>query len=76
MSLPEVAVIEANISRPNLEADGMAFAMTPETTYKVVSAIRRRTHHPVWAKLTPNALACGNGGEGRGRGRRRCARDG
>ncbi len=55
MSLPEVAVIEANISCPNLEADGMAFAMTPETTYKVVSAIRRRTHLPVWAKLTPNA---------------------
>ena len=42
MSLPEVAAIEANISCPNLEADGMAFAMTPETTYKVVSAIRRR----------------------------------
>lgn len=55
LSLPEVAVIEANISCPNLEADGMAFAMTPETTYKVVSAIRRRTAHPVWAKLTPNA---------------------
>lgn len=55
LSLPEVAVIEANISCPNLEADGMAFAMVPETTYKVVSAIRRRTAHPVWAKLTPNA---------------------
>lgn len=55
MSLPDVAVIEANISCPNLEADGMAFAMTPETTYKVVSAIRRRTQHPFWVKLTPNA---------------------
>lgn len=55
MSLPEVAVIEANISCPNLEADGMAFAMTPETTYRVVSAIRRRTQHPFWVKLTPNA---------------------
>lgn len=55
MSLPEVAVIEANISCPNLEADGMAFAMEPDTTYKVVSAIRRNTLHPVWAKLTPNA---------------------
>jgi dihydroorotate dehydrogenase (NAD+) catalytic subunit len=55
LSLPEVAVIEANISCPNLEADGMAFAMSPETTYKVVSAIRRQTRHPVWAKLTPNA---------------------
>src|SRR5690606_21226281 len=41
MSLPEVAVIEANISCPNLEADGMAFAMDPDTTYKAVSAIRR-----------------------------------
>jgi dihydroorotate dehydrogenase (NAD+) catalytic subunit len=55
MSLPEVAAIEANISCPNLEADGMAFAITPETTYKVVSAIRRKTRHPFWAKLTPNA---------------------
>ncbi|VVE07205.1 dihydroorotate dehydrogenase [Pandoraea morbifera] len=55
LSLPEVAAIEANISCPNLEADGMAFAMQPETTYKAVSAIRRRTAHPLWVKLTPNA---------------------
>lgn len=55
LSLPEVAAIEANISCPNLEADGMAFAIAPETTYQVISAIRRRTRHPVWAKLTPNA---------------------
>jgi dihydroorotate dehydrogenase (NAD+) catalytic subunit len=55
MSLPEVAVIEANISCPNLEADGMAFAMSPETTYKAVSAIRAVTQHPFWVKLTPNA---------------------
>lgn len=50
-----MAAIEANISCPNLEADGMAFAMLPETTYKAVSAIRRRTRHPFWVKLTPNA---------------------
>ena len=55
VSLPCVAAIEANISCPNLEADGMAFAMAPDTTYEVVSAIRRRTQHPVWAKLTPNS---------------------
>ncbi len=55
LSLPDVAAIEANISCPNLEADGMAFAMTAETTYQVMRAIRRRTRHPVWAKLTPNA---------------------
>jgi dihydroorotate dehydrogenase (NAD+) catalytic subunit len=33
----------------------MAFAMLPDTTYKAVSAIRRRTDHPFWVKLTPNA---------------------
>ena len=55
LSLPEVAAIEANISCPNLEADGMAFAMATDTTYKAVSAIRRRTEHALWVKLTPNA---------------------
>jgi dihydroorotate dehydrogenase (NAD+) catalytic subunit len=55
LSLPEVAAIEANISCPNLEADGMAFAMSADSTYRVVSAIRRRTRHPLWVKLTPNA---------------------
>jgi len=55
LSLPEVSAIEANISCPNLEADGMAFAMSPQTTCKVVSAIRRRTRHSLWVKLTPNA---------------------
>ena len=50
MSLPEVAVIEANISCPNLEADGMAFAMTPETTYKVVSSRRMPRTLPPWPR--------------------------
>lgn len=59
LSLPEVAVIEANISCPNLEADGMAFAMLPETTYQVISALRRCTAHRIWAKLTPNASNIG-----------------
>ncbi|WP_420996585.1 dihydroorotate dehydrogenase [Cupriavidus sp. 30B13] len=55
LSLPGVAALEANISCPNLEADGMAFAMLPETTRQAVAAIRRRTRHPLWVKLTPNA---------------------
>lgn len=57
LSLPEVAAIEANISCPNLEADGMAFATSAEATYRVIAAIRQRTEHPVWAKLTPNAAS-------------------
>ena len=64
MSLPEVAVIEANISCPNLEADGMAFAMSPETTYKAVSAIRAVTRHPFWVKLTPQRIKHCGGGQG------------
>jgi dihydroorotate dehydrogenase (NAD+) catalytic subunit len=60
LSLPEVAAIEANISCPNLEADGMAFAMATDTTYKSVSAIRSRTRHPLWVKLTPNAANIAN----------------
>ena len=76
MSLPEVAVIEANISCPNLEADGMAFAMTPETTYKVVSAIRRRTRHPVLGQADAQRVAHRGGRQGRRRSRRRCAGDG
>ncbi|MCC6609803.1 MAG: dihydroorotate dehydrogenase [Burkholderiales bacterium] len=54
LSVPGVAAIEANISCPNLEADGHAFAMTPDTTHAAVSAIRQRTSLPLWAKLTPN----------------------
>lgn len=54
LSLPQVAAIEANISCPNLEADGRAFAVSPQDTFEVLSAIRRQTRHPLWAKLTPN----------------------
>jgi dihydroorotate dehydrogenase (NAD+) catalytic subunit len=54
VSVPGVAVIEANISCPNLEADGLAFAMDPEATRRAVRAIRASTALPLWAKLTPN----------------------
>lgn len=54
LSLPGVAAIEANISCPNLEADGVAFAMDPQATRTVIRAIRTRTKLPLWAKLTPN----------------------
>lgn len=54
LSIAGVAAIEANISCPNLEADGVAFAMEAEATLKAVRAIRASTTLPVWAKLTPN----------------------
>ncbi|MDF7667707.1 dihydroorotate dehydrogenase [Orbaceae bacterium ESL0727] len=49
-----IACIEANISCPNIEADGKAFAMQANSTSKVVKALRAATHLPLWVKLTPN----------------------
>jgi dihydroorotate dehydrogenase (NAD+) catalytic subunit len=54
LSLPGVAAIEANISCPNIEEDGKAFAMRPESTANVTEQLRRATPLPLWVKLTPN----------------------
>ena len=54
LSVPGVAAIEANISCPNLEADGMAFAMSARDTMAAIAAMRARTALPLWAKLSPN----------------------
>lgn len=54
LSVPGVAAIEANISCPNLEADGRAFAMSPTDTHRAITQIKRSTRVPIWAKLTPN----------------------
>ncbi len=55
VSKPGVDVIEANISCPNLEKDGRAFAMDPEATEKAIRRITENTDLPIWAKLSPNA---------------------
>ncbi|WP_174803352.1 dihydroorotate dehydrogenase [Martelella limonii] len=57
LSATNIDAIEANISCPNIEDDGKAFAMSAEATFKVISAIRRATHLPLWAKLSPNVGA-------------------
>ena len=49
-----IAAIEANISCPNIEEDGKAFAMRASSTEAVVGALRRATSLPLWVKLTPN----------------------
>jgi dihydroorotate dehydrogenase (NAD+) catalytic subunit len=53
-SLPGVAAIEANISCPNIEADGRAFAMSGKDTHRAIAEIKRFARVPIWAKLTPN----------------------
>ena len=52
--MPGIAVIEANISCPNIEEDGKAFAMRAGSTEAVVRALRAATKLPLWVKLTPN----------------------
>lgn len=54
VSVRDVDVIEANISCPNLEADGRAFAMHADLTEAVMRRVRAATPKPLWAKLTPN----------------------
>ncbi|OKH88152.1 dihydroorotate dehydrogenase [Thalassospira sp. TSL5-1] len=54
ISVPGVAAIEVNISCPNIEEDGKAFAMRPASTLDVMRKLRAATDLPLWAKLTPN----------------------
>jgi dihydroorotate dehydrogenase (NAD+) catalytic subunit len=54
ISVPGVAAIEVNISCPNIEEDGKAFAMRPSSTEMVMRKMRAATDLPLWAKLTPN----------------------
>ena len=54
LSVSGVAAIEANISCPNVEEDGRAFAMRPGSTFDVMTAMRAATDLPLWAKLSPN----------------------
>jgi dihydroorotate dehydrogenase (NAD+) catalytic subunit len=54
LDVPGIAAIEANISCPNIEEDGKAFAMRPRSTAIVVDELRQATRLPLWVKLTPN----------------------
>jgi dihydroorotate dehydrogenase (NAD+) catalytic subunit len=54
VSVPGVDAIEVNISCPNIEEDGKAFAMRPSTTHSVMTKLRGVSDLPLWAKLSPN----------------------
>ncbi|MCL7466648.1 dihydroorotate dehydrogenase [Phaeovulum sp. NW3] len=54
VTVPGIAVIEANISCPNVEADGRAFAVHADSTERVVRGLRSATDLPLWVKLSPN----------------------
>lgn len=54
VSVEGVDAIEVNISCPNIEEDGKAFAIRPSSTYEIMTRLRAATSLPLWAKLTPN----------------------
>jgi len=54
VTVPGVAAIEVNISCPNIDDDGKAFAMRPSATKTVVQKVRSSSDLPLWVKLSPN----------------------
>ena len=65
----QIAIIEVNISCPNVHNGGMAFGTTPQAAYDVTKAVKAVTTKPVFIKLSPNvtdivaiAKACEEGG--------------
>jgi len=68
---PAVAMIEVNISCPNVESRGQVFACDPAASARVISAVRRNAAGgiPILAKLSPDvtditaiARACADAG--------------
>src|SRR5258707_46952 len=55
LSVPDVDVIEANISCPTRNSSGGNFAMHETYTRDCIRAMRARTAKPLWVKLSPNA---------------------
>lgn len=50
----DVAILEVNISCPNVHNGGMAFGTTPENAAEVTRAVKAVTNKPVYMKLSPN----------------------
>lgn len=55
LSVPDIDVLEMNISCPTRNTTGGNFALQEEHTKMVMEGIRAATDKPVWAKLSPNA---------------------
>ncbi len=51
---PGLALLEVNISCPNVEDRGQVFACHPEPAAAVLAAVRRNSSVPVLAKLSPD----------------------
>lgn len=68
-NVEQVAILEVNISCPNVHAGGKNFGCDPHAAAEVTRAVKAVTNKPVFMKLTPNvtdiaeiARACENAG--------------
>jgi dihydroorotate dehydrogenase (NAD+) catalytic subunit len=52
--LEAIAGVEVNISCPNVKAGGIAFGADPNSAFKVVRAVRKKTSKQLIVKLSPN----------------------
>ncbi|MBW2410145.1 MAG: dihydroorotate dehydrogenase [Deltaproteobacteria bacterium] len=52
--LEAISGVEVNISCPNVKAGGIAFGADPNTAYKVITAVRKKTSKQLIVKLSPN----------------------
>ncbi|WP_312281401.1 dihydroorotate dehydrogenase [Oscillibacter sp.] len=66
---PQVAIIEVNVSCPNVHAGGKNFGSDPVAAAEVTAAVKSATDKPVFIKLSPNvtdiaqiARACADAG--------------
>lgn len=50
----QVAIIELNVSCPNVHGGGMSFGTSAESVAEVVRAVKRVITKPLYVKLTPN----------------------
>ena len=67
--VPQAAILEINISCPNVHEGGKNFGSDPHSAAAVTAAVRRVTRKPVFMKLSPNvsditdiARACADAG--------------
>ncbi|MBE5804665.1 MAG: dihydroorotate dehydrogenase [Clostridiales bacterium] len=50
----QVAILEVNISCPNVHGGGMAFGTSPEAAAEITRAVKKVATKPVYIKLSPN----------------------
>lgn len=52
--IPNVGILEVNVSCPNVHGGGMAFGTDPKCAAEVTKAVKAATGKPVYIKLSPN----------------------